>query len=123
MKLISVIIVSDLQAKEVLHVRNALNFLQRMKAVYPQKSGYGDALLPYLENLILVAAQTWDDGVGRELGHPSVCADAAHVAGFVKVMNGSFESECVLFVCLEIRLFLKNGPRQAVRRRNALLDS
>lgn len=55
MKLISVIIVADLQAKEVLHVRNALNFLRRMEAVYPQKSGYGDALLPYLDNLILVA--------------------------------------------------------------------
>lgn len=64
MKLISVIIVSDLQAKEVLHVRNALNFLQRMKAVYPQKSGYGGALMPYLENLILVAAKALHDGVG-----------------------------------------------------------
>lgn len=54
MKLISVIIVADLQSKDILHVRNALNFLQRMKGVYPQKSGYGEALLPYLENLMLV---------------------------------------------------------------------
>lgn len=68
MKLISVIIVSDLQAKDLLHVRNALNFLQRVKNVYPQKSGYGDALLPFLENLNLVRTRGWDDGKGENSG-------------------------------------------------------
>ena len=47
-------IVSDLQSKEEQQVRNALDFLQRMSSVYPQKTGFGDALYPYLENLMFV---------------------------------------------------------------------
>ena len=55
MKLITVIIVSDLQSTDFLHVRNALDFLQRMSSVYPKRSDNADALYPFLENLMLVS--------------------------------------------------------------------
>lgn len=54
MKFISVIVISGLQSKDVLHIRNSLNFLQRMKSVYPRHSGYADVICPFLENLTFV---------------------------------------------------------------------
>lgn len=46
---------SDLQSTDLLHVRNALDFLQRMSSVYPKRSDNADALYPFLENLMLVS--------------------------------------------------------------------
>ena len=54
MKLITEIIVSNLQSSDLLHVRNALDFLQRMNDVYPQNSRDARELYPYLENLMFV---------------------------------------------------------------------
>lgn len=87
MKLITVMIVSDLQSADLLHVRNALDFLQRVNSVYPKHSDNADALYPFLENLMLVSLMRGSEAIGGEWRHSDVCADAVYLFGQVEEMG------------------------------------
>lgn len=60
MKFITVIVNSGLQSSDILHVRNVLNMLQRIKSVYPGQTGFGELIYPFLEPLAIVIFSSYD---------------------------------------------------------------
>ena len=93
MKLITVIIVSDLQSADLLHVRNALDFLQRMSNVYPKHSDNADALYPFLENLMLVRQERGGETIGWKWRNSDIGADALYLFGQIEEMICFFRKQ------------------------------
>ena len=54
MKRLSMVVIENLQSKEMVEVRNTLDFLQRVMSLFVPKSGCAEMILPFLEYLMMV---------------------------------------------------------------------
>ena len=56
MQRICTVTIKNLQSMELMHVRNSLDFLQRVMNVFVPKSGCVEMIMPFLEYLMMVGS-------------------------------------------------------------------